>query len=307
MGLFSYNYDRPGPGIRKDAPPQKAVPRFFSILQRKFFDLIKLNLLFCIPVAIIAFLIYLLSKFTQNSVVLSLPLIFLSPFIGGLTIVTRNYAREEHAFILSDFIDGVKDNWRSFLINGIFCYLAYLILSVSIPYYFSHSSQGVIYTVAAVICTIIASLVIFGQYYVPVMIVTFDLKYKQILKNSFIFSILGIKRNLLVTLLLAVLFFAIYLAQAMLLTIIIVFLFFIFLFFSYCSYLINFAVYPLIDKMMIQPYNKKLAQQNSQENDKNNEDQKGEESEETEETEDSDENIFNDSDYNNNDNNDNEK
>lgn len=61
MGMFSVNYDRPGPGVRKDAPPQKAVPRFFSILQRHFFDLCKLNLLFCIPVAVVAVLVFLLN------------------------------------------------------------------------------------------------------------------------------------------------------------------------------------------------------------------------------------------------------
>lgn len=261
MALFGVNYNRPGPGIEKDAPKQKAVPRFFSILQRKFFDLCKLNLLFCVPVLAAGFLVYLLNRVTAFIPIDLLPMILLFPFIGGLTYVTRNYAREEHAFIYSDFMDAVKSNWKPLLLDGILCYIVTGILSVSIPYYWTHASQSFFNIAASGICSLVALLFLFSQYYVPVMIVTFDLKLKQILKNSLIFAILGVGRNLLITGLLGVLVYLMFLSFTMPLTIMIAALFCIFLAFAYSSFLINFAVYPLIDKAMIQPYNKKLEQE----------------------------------------------
>ncbi len=265
MGMFFGNYNRPGPGVRKDAPPQKAVPRFFSILQRKFFDLVKLNLLFCIPVAVAAMLVYLLNLIVPYLIVDLMPVILLFPFIGGLTYVTRNYTREEHAFIYSDFKDAVKNNWKAFLIDGVIVYLIVTVLMVSIPYYLHAAPKGILSSVAAGICILIAMLVLFSQYYAPVLIVTFDLKIGQILKNSLIFAILGLWRNLLITLLLGILILLLYLSQIMPLTIIIAVCFGIFLMFSYSSFLINFSVYPLINKMMIEPYKKQHEQENGEE------------------------------------------
>ena len=257
MGMFFGNYNKPGPGVRKDAPPQKAVPRFFSIFQRKFFDLIKLNLLFCIPTVAVVALVFLMNAIIPYPIIDLLPVILLFPFIGGLTYVTRNYAREEHAFIYSDFKDAVKNNWAAFLIDGAMCYGVTAVLSISIPYYWKAAPKNIFTAAASGICILIGLLLLFSQYYAPVLIVTFDLKIGQIIKNSLIFAIIGLWRNLLITVLLGILVFLLYFSQIMPLTIIIAVLFGIFLMFAYCSFLVNFAVYPLIDKMMIQPYNKK--------------------------------------------------
>lgn len=254
------NYDRPGPGVPKNAPPQKAVPRFFTILGRKFFDLIKLNLLFCIPTAVVVFLVFWINSKTTFTPVVLLPVILLSPFVAGLTFVTRNYVREEHAFILSDFMDAVKGNWKAFLINGALCYAVAMVLSYSIPFYWQNGADNGLFMVAAAVCVAVSVLLLFGQYYVPVMLVTFDLGLRQVYKNALIFAILGLWRNLLVTVLLALLVLVLYLAQIMVLTILLAILFAVFLLFAYCSFLVNFAVYPLIDKMMIQPYKKQEAE-----------------------------------------------
>ena len=34
------------------------------------------------------------------------------PFTAGLSYVTRNWARDEHAFVWSDYKDAVKENWK---------------------------------------------------------------------------------------------------------------------------------------------------------------------------------------------------
>ena len=38
------------------------------------------------------------------------------PFTSGLSYITRNWARDEHAFIWSDFKDAVKANWKQGLV-----------------------------------------------------------------------------------------------------------------------------------------------------------------------------------------------
>ncbi|MBQ3424954.1 MAG: YesL family protein [Clostridia bacterium] len=41
---------------------------------------------------------------------------FTGPFNAGVTFVLRNWARDEHSFVLSDFKDAVKGNWKQALV-----------------------------------------------------------------------------------------------------------------------------------------------------------------------------------------------
>lgn len=255
MKLFSLDYNRPGPGVSKDAPPKKPLVRFFAILKRKFFDLIKLNLLFVISVIIACTLMVLLNfvPAISGTYLIFLPFVFVSPFVAGLTIVTRNYAREEHAFIFSDYKDCVKENWKAFLINGFVCYAVLFIISFAVNYYASTCSKNHISFVLMVVCISILVLFLSSQYYVPIMIVTFNLNLKQIYTNALMFSIIGLWRNLFLTVVFAAMIYGLYIMQAMILTIMIEILLFVFILFSLCMYLINFTVYPLIEKTMIKP------------------------------------------------------
>jgi len=90
------------------------------------------------------------------------------------------------------------------------------------------------------------------------MIVTFELNLKQVYKNAFIFSIVGLWRNLLLTVIFAVIILGLYVLMLLMpLTLFLSIIFAILILFSFCMFLINFTVYPLIDKMMIQPYKDK--------------------------------------------------
>jgi len=41
-----FNYNKPGPGVPKDEPPKPRIVVFFQIYFDKFWDLMKLNLMF---------------------------------------------------------------------------------------------------------------------------------------------------------------------------------------------------------------------------------------------------------------------
>ena len=188
----------------------------------------------------------------------TLPLILLSPFTCGLAYVTRNFAREEHAFVWSDFWDAVKNNWKPALLNGVIVYLAYVILSFSIFFYSTRVSDNWMFMIPLAVCCILSILMLFAQYYIPVMIVTFDLKLRHIYRNAFIFSIMGLLRNLMITVILAGLFIAFLFCPAAF-SVIPLLLVIIFLC-AFISYLTSFATYSLLDTYLIQPFYKKEAE-----------------------------------------------
>lgn len=256
MAFRLFNYEKPGPGVSKDEPPKPPFIRFWQIFFRKWTNFIKLNFLFLIPFIVVVALIYVLNIYVSTQpLIFLLPVILLFPVGTGITYVTRNYAREEHAFILSDFWDALKGNLKFSLLNGIICYIVFCFMMIAFPFYFQMCNQSGFYYVPLAICAMLALLFVFAQYYIPIMIVTFDLKLRELYKNAFIFAILGLWRNFLLTILYALMIgitFIMYIWMP--LTQLLVFVFAIFITFSFCSYLGSFVVYPLIDKMMIKPY-----------------------------------------------------
>ena len=262
MSIFSRltHYDRPGPGVDKDGPQKPRIVLFFEILFRKFFNFCKLNLLFLVPVVAVGAIIYLAMNLllmvgVNNLFVALIPVVLIFPFVAGLTYVTRNYAREEHAFIFSDFKDCVKENWGKFLIHGIITYALFCLFYISITFYYANLSTNQFYYVPFCLCIFMALVTLFMQFYIPMMIVTFDLKLIQIYKNALIFAFVGALRNFMLLLIFAAMFVLSYLLLLISFQLIIVLiLLWIFFAFAFISYLVNFTIYPLIEKLMIIPY-----------------------------------------------------
>lgn len=281
MGLFNFwgNYNRPGPGVEKDEVPKAAPIRFFEIFGRKFGKLVQLNLIFMIPTLVAVILMGSLYLFFSHVAieissatgaivldiwslyVVPLPLVILAPFTAGLTYVTRNFSREEHSFVWSDFWNAVKNNWKYFLLNGLLIYLVYILLSFAMIYYYNNAAQNVFLYVPFWLCAVIAVVFLFAQYYIPVMFVTFDLKFGQIYRNALVFVAAGFFRNLLVTVVLAALIIGILVIPIMPLTILLLLALVLLLLFSFISYLINFTIYPMIDQYLIQPYHRQQEEE----------------------------------------------
>ena len=281
MGLFNTwsNYNKPGPGVEKDEIPKAAPIRFFQIFGRKFTKMMQLNLVFMIPTVVVALLMAALYLFfphigfelstATGPLVLDIwtlyavpfPLVFLAPFTAGLTYVSRNFSREEHAFVWYDFWKSVKENWKYFLLNGVVIYLVYLLLSFAMIYYYNNAALNAFLFVPFWLCIVISVVFLFAQYYIPVMFVTFDLKFGQVYRNALIFVLAGFGRNLLLTVILGALIVGILFIPIMPLTIIILFWLVVCLLFSLISYLINFTIYPVIDQYLIQPYQRQQEEE----------------------------------------------
>ena len=149
-----------------------------------------------------------------------------------------------------DYKDTIKKNWKQSLGASFINIIVGMILLLTIPFYYQNSTANKLFIIPLVLCSLLAVVFLFMQYYIYVMIITFDLSLKQIYKNAFIFAFMGLGRNILITIIIGILsFFAFILPKLGLL--------FSFLFLlSFCGFLINFATWPLVQKLMIDPYNK---------------------------------------------------
>ena len=174
FGLF--NYSKPGPGVDKNGPKKKRFFLFFELYFRKFWKMIQLNLLF---------------------LVCCIPIVTIGPAIAGMTYVLRNFATEKPTFLVSDFFDAFKSNWKQgFGLSVIFAAIS-AIAGVSFFWYFANSARSWLMLIPLGLCILFCLVLLFMQFYVYLMAVTVELKLKYIIKNSFIFAFLGAKTNLI--------------------------------------------------------------------------------------------------------------
>ena len=266
--LFGKIYNRNGAGVEKDEIKQPDFIRFFQVFARKFGSLIKLNsafLVIAVPAAVIMYFIYhmsatlvlniggnLISIDVFKRFVMPLVLIIVYPFIAGLAFVSRNFVREEHAFIYSDFFEQTKRNFKFFFFNGILLYIVYVILSISFEFYFYMMFSNLLFIVPFLFTIFASYMFIAAQFYLPVMAVTFDLGFSALYKNAFIFAMVALPRNLIIVFLGVLLFvYSVIFTPLMLILLFGLIAYFLLFGFSFSMYTVNFIVYPVIDKFMI--------------------------------------------------------
>lgn len=263
MGFFSNRYNKPGPGVGKNEPEKRRIVVFFEVYFRHFWQLEQTNLiflLFTIPVIVLLFGInILIYKATTNGLIVNfltfLPLVLLMIPISGMTYVTRNMAREEHAFIWYDFVDQMKKNWKQSLIHGLVTYLVYFCGYYAIRFYWLRAATSWFFIIPGALLTLLLIAFTFAQYYIMLQIVTFDLSYRNIVKNSFLFSIMAFLRNFLQTILHVVVWglIILYLSDAENGGVIFGVLLLLLGIPVTTSFLINFLSYPVVVKYMIKP------------------------------------------------------
>jgi len=270
FGLFDYT--REGPGVPKDAPPKSRFRIFFEVLGRKFWNIVKVNMLFGIfNIPAIIFLAvfagYLQLLLTQNaglspedmvsnlffgtiplmSIFICLPLITVGPAQAGMTYILRNYSREEHAFIWVDFKEHALKNFKQSMIVGLINTVFTVLVILDIYFYLNFRTDNLLIVAASAFIIVAFVIFMMMSMYIYPMMVTFDLTIKQLYKNAFLFAIMKFFPNLLILVVIFVLlFFSFYYP-------VIGYILFIFITMGLISFITNFYVYSKIDKYMIQP------------------------------------------------------
>ena len=130
----------------------------------------------------------------QNSIFWTLLWLFpciaiTGPFTAGMSYVTRNWARDEHAFIWTDFKDAVKANWKiPLLLSCITGALPVLIYQGWITYG-RLSAENAILVVPQMLVVLVGVLWALCITYMHPLTVTYDLKAGGVLRNGLLLGI----------------------------------------------------------------------------------------------------------------------
>ena len=173
----------------------------------------------------------------------------------GAAYVLRGLFRGDAVFVFSDYFYAVKRNFKQAFWVGLIDFICSAVLIVDFIFFFFRTgsvSADLMY--GAIFAIGLFYLIM--RFYLYQLLITFDLSTLKILKNSLIFTALGIKRNLMALLGLLI-FLGIHLALILLLFpmgISIPMVLPLVYVLSFCGFITTYAAYPVIDRYMIEPY-----------------------------------------------------
>lgn len=250
MGIGKFfgmnNYSTPGKGVTKeDVKNEKPFKKFFRIFFQNIGKFVQLNLI----------------TFTC-----SIPLVTATFAYAGLSRVTRDFIWEKNPFPFSDFFSTMKKNFKQLLAITLINIVAFLFmgsaaavyilnfLNIGAKYHIPQQS-GLIYDVGFILLLSMFALFVMINFYTAQIAFTFDLKLKQIYKNSLILTIAGLKKTftafVIVAAIIALNVFLILNGYYVLISTLC-----ILISLAFCNYVIEFFTLQVIQEFMIDPYNR---------------------------------------------------
>ncbi len=110
------------------------------------------------------------------------------PFTAGLSYVTRNWARDEHAFIWADYKDAIKGNWKIPLVISSITSLVPLLVFECWRFYGNLANSNAIMAIPQVIAILCGAFWSISVTYMYPLTVTYDYKLKDVLVNGIKFG-----------------------------------------------------------------------------------------------------------------------
>ena len=111
------------------------------------------------------------------------------PFNAGVTYVLRNWARDEHSFVLSDFKDAVKGNWKQALVISLIDGALPFLMFTCWRFYGSmlqNSPLAILPTAITLLVTVLWSMASMLAY--P-MLITYELRTRDVIRNSLLMTV----------------------------------------------------------------------------------------------------------------------
>ena len=222
MGIFNSDYSKPGAGVSKNERKKKGLARFYEILIRKFWDLIKLNLLYIATLLPTFAVVFILSGMITNRLGASLDslmqlmgesasavtaarvsvttdLIFRfyisalfavlwggGPVTAGFVYILRSYLWEEPTHFISDYFERVRKNFKQSIIVWIIDVIMFTLLCYA--YFFYGSSAGILYYGKYVVL-VIALFYTMVHMYLYHLLVTYKMSIPKLYRNAALFAI----------------------------------------------------------------------------------------------------------------------
>ena len=142
---------------------------------------------------------------TQTCLWLIPAILITGPIQAGMAYVTRNWARDEHSFIWSDFKDAVKDNWKQALGVSAITSLLPLIANVCWNFYGQMAVENSLFVIPQMLTLSLALVWVLGMTFMYPVMVGYKMKFKDLIKNSILISIARLPQTIGIRLLLVLL------------------------------------------------------------------------------------------------------
>lgn len=222
--MNNFYYGKSGKGdFREEDLPKNRWQLFWEMLRIRFSALLRLNLMYMLcwlpamGVVMIGYMSFLtqLSAITtetaeaavslselwngisNTTLLLLVPCIAITgPFTAGIAYVTRNWARDEHAFIWSDFKDAVKENWKQALPVSIITGIAPMLLYICWNFYGQMAKSSAIMVVPQVLVLMLAIIWALAVTYMYPLMVTYKLSFRNLLRNALLLAIARLPQSI---------------------------------------------------------------------------------------------------------------
>ena len=213
--MNNYYYGKSGKGdYNKEDLPTNRWQLFWEMLRVRLSGLCRLNLMYLVAwlptMLVLLFGItgiltglmgedgelvanadVLLMGMVQTTLLLLVPCITITGIATpGVAYVTRNWSRDEHAFIWSDFKDAVKLNWKQGVLTALITGILPMAVWVGWDFYGEMAATSSVWMIVPqVLVLMIGILWSLAVTYMHPLIVTYQLKFKDVLRNAFLLAI----------------------------------------------------------------------------------------------------------------------
>ena len=111
------------------------------------------------------------------------------PCQAGMAYVTRNWARDEHAFVWADFKDAAKNNWKQALGVSAITSIVPLVVFVCYRFYGEQAQSSVLFLVPQMLILTLGIVWFLALTYLYPMLVSYQVSFGQLIKNSLLMAV----------------------------------------------------------------------------------------------------------------------
>lgn len=111
------------------------------------------------------------------------------PFTAGLSYVTRNWARDEHAFPWADYKDAIKANWKQGLLVSTITGCVPFLVYICWRFYGDMAVGNAVWVIPQMLILMLGILWALAVTYMYPMMVTYQMNFCTIIRNSFILAV----------------------------------------------------------------------------------------------------------------------
>ncbi len=225
--LNNYYYGKAGKGdYRRDDLPQNRWQQFWEMLRVRLAGLFRMNLMTAVAFLPVMYVVIVtLNALFAHMIILSevaadraaataeylrmadnsaqevysilftgclmlIPAVALTgPVQAGMAYVTRNWARDEHAFVWSDFLDALKGNWKQALGAALITGLMPLVVLVCYQFYGAMTKNSAFFIVPQMLALALGLVWAMALTYLYPMMVTYQMGFGTLLRNAVLLAL----------------------------------------------------------------------------------------------------------------------